>query len=306
MIKPKIVFMLGYPRSGSTVFGELINQSEHFLHVGEMERLWFPRNVKASLYPQKGCSCGKKLCDCDFWLPYLKRVAEKVKLISANRGVELNNKILCTYKEDFIQKGKIHGVESKIYTEVIYELCKNLQEGEHKIILDSSKELWYAKYLESTGLFDLFYIHLIRDVKGVVYSRQKKLKFKDQYSGKVSLDYKYLIHDTLRWKHINSKTRVFLKNKPSIEISYEKMVEYPREALDKLGLMMNLKMNAENIVNSDNEFYIENNHLVHGNRFRNKRGTIKLERDNRYIEEMKNYDLRLINFLSWFTYNENN
>lgn len=105
-MRPKIVFMLGYPRSGSTVYGELINQSEHFLHVGEMERLWYPKNVKASLYPQKGCSCGKRLCDCDFWLPYLEMVAKEVKVISAKRGMELNNKILCSYKEGFIQKQK--------------------------------------------------------------------------------------------------------------------------------------------------------------------------------------------------------
>lgn len=306
MIKPKIVFMLGYPRSGSTVFGELINQSEHFLHVGEMERLWYPRTMEASIYPQKNCSCGKKICKCDFWLPYLERVAEDIKLISAKRDMELNNKILCSYKEDFIQKGKIDGEEAKIYTEVIYELYKSLQEGEHKIILDSSKELWYAKYLESTGLFDLSYIHLIRDVKAVVYSRQKKLKSKSQSSVKVSLDYKYLVHDTLRWNHINSKTRNFLKDKTSIEISYEKMVENPGEVLDKLGDMMDVKMDAENIVNYDKEFFIEDNHLVHGNRFKYKRGAIKLERDTRYIAEMKTYDMRLMNFLSWFRYDQNN
>lgn len=185
---------------------------------------------------------------------------------------------------------------------MIYELCKNLQEGEHKIILDSSKELWYAKYLESTGLFDLFYIHLIRDVRGVIYSRQKKLKVKDKYSGKVTLNYKYLIYDTLRWNYKNTKIRDFMKNKSSIEISYEKMVENPRKALDKLGLMMNVKMEAEKIVNSNNEFFIEENHLIHGNRFRNKRGTVKVEKDNRYIEEMKTFDLKLIKHLSSFSY----
>ena len=305
MDKPKIVLMLGYPRSGSTVFGELINRSKFFLHVGEMERLWYPRKNKASFYPQKECSCGKQLYECDFWLPYFHKVADKIKEIRTEEEIDLNSKILCGYKEDFIQKGKINGPEAEHYTKVIHTLYSEVYKGENKIIVDGSKELWYAEYLESTNLFDISYIHLIRDVKGIVYSRQKKLKVRDEKSNKVSLDYKYLVYDTLRWNYINSKTRKFLEDKTSIQISYEDLIKNPKAVLNGLGKMMGVDVNTGEIVNSENEFFIEDNHLVHGNRFRFKRGTIKLKKDTRYLEEMKDFDLKMINWLSWFKLRKN-
>ncbi|MCH4823800.1 sulfotransferase domain-containing protein [Gramella lutea] len=303
--KPKILLMLGYPRSGSTVFGELISQSTHFLHVGEMERLWYPRKNKASFYPQKECSCGSQLYECDFWLPYFDKVAEKIKEIKSKRGVELNSKILCGYKEDFIQKGKIHGPEAEIYTEVISTLYSELYKGEGQIIVDGSKELWYAKYLESTGLFDLSYLHLIRDVKGIVYSRQKKLKKKDEESNTVTLNYKYLVYDTLRWNYINTKTRKFLEDKRSVEVTYEDMVKKPKDVLKTIGDLMEVEIASNSILNSQNAYFIEDNHLVHGNRFRFKRGEVKLKKDTRYLEEMKEFDLNLIDLLSWFKLHKN-
>lgn len=297
--KPKILFVLGYPRSGSTVFGEVVGQVKGLTHVGEMERLFYPRKNKAAYRPQKECSCDKQLYDCEFWKPYFDDLENYLKTQNSELDWEVNTKSLCEVKEDLIQKGNFTHEKSKFYGQVIEHLCSKFCVSTDNIILDTSKELWYAKFLENTGKFDISYIHLVRDVKGVVYSRQKKLKKINSKTGKVSLNYKYLIYDTLRWNKVNSEMNSFLKDKKSLQIVYNEFVERPNEIIKKVAGFAGIGFMG-NIVNSDNEFEIMENHLIHGNRFRFERGLIKLRPDLRWKEELKERDKKLINLISWF------
>lgn len=291
--KPRIVLILSYPKSGSTVFGELIGQSQKFVHVGEMERLWFTTEDEISLYPLKDCSCGERLRNCEFWKPYLNKVAERIKELNQVKGLNLTNKDFLDYRNKYLIKKKFARKEVDIYTDIIHSLYTNVSDGEKKIILDSSKELWYAEFLESTKLFDISYIHLVRDLKGVIYSRQKKMKFFSK-NGKVSLNYKYVLYDVIRWNIANYKFRQFLSDKNSIFVNYDEMVENPKEILESIGKLMNLKVGTEKFLNSDKEFFIDENHLVHGNQFRKKRGLIKMKKDPRPYNELKVYDEILI------------
>lgn len=297
--KPQIVLMLGYPKSGSTVFGELIGQIDDFLHVGEMERLWFTTEAELSLYPLKDCSCGKRLRFCEFWKPYLTKVTERIEEINRLEGLNLTNKDFLDWRNNYIIKKKFSSKEVKLYTDIIYRLYKNVSQGENKIILDTSKELWYAQFLESTNLFDISYIHLIRDLEGVVYSRQKKLKTYNPKSGKVRLNYKYVVYDILMWNILNFKIRRFLSNKNSILIKYNNMVANPKKNLEKVCALMKLKTDFAKVLNENKEFYINENHLVHGNRFRKKRGVIKIKKDRRVNEELKFHDRIVINNLNF-------
>ncbi len=295
--KTKIVLILGYPKSGSTVFGELIGQFNEFLHVGEMERLWCTTEDKISLFPIKDCSCGERLYACTFWKPYLNSVVERIKELNKAQDLDLNNRKLLDYRERLLMKKKFSEKEAKIYTDLIHLLYKSLYEGEKKIILDSSKDLWYAQYLESTNLFDISYIHLARDLKGVIYSRQKKLKTYNQKSGKISLDYKYVAYDIVKWNIANYKIKRFLSNKKSTFVCYEEMVNNPHKALERIGELMNLNIDPSMVLNDNKEFFIHENHLIHGNRFRKERGLIKLKKDPRPYNELKLMDKKLINGL---------
>lgn len=299
--KPKIVLMLGYPRSGSTVSGELMNQLPLFLHVGELERLWYLRDNKPSLYPQVICSCGNHLNECDLWQPYVENLKLKIQEINTRENLNLNNRTLLKIKQDFIEKGKFKTKETKIYTEILYAFYDSVYKGENKIILDTSKELWYAEYLESTKLYDISYIHLVRDMRGVVISRQKKMKKVDD-NNKINLNYKYLFYDSLRWNWMNFQISKFLENKKSINIRYEDLVRNPQKPLVELGNMMNVTVDPNFAVNTDNEFIIHENHVIHGNRFRFTRGVVKLSEDIRWKKQLKKWDHRLMEKISWFKF----
>lgn len=135
---------------------------------------------------------------------------------------------------------------------------------------------------------------------GVVLSRQRKLKKLDIKSDKINLNYQYLFYDSLRWNWVNYKISKFLKNKKSVKI--EDLLKNPQMALLKLGGMMNVQVNPKTAINTDNEFIIEENHLIHGNRFRFTRGAVKLTEDMRWKKQLKKRDNWLLEKISWFKF----
>ncbi|GAA4646887.1 sulfotransferase [Pontixanthobacter gangjinensis] len=295
--------ILGYPRSGSTVLGELINKEEGFIHVGELERLWYLRNNPVSILPQVTCSCKEKLFDCDFWSPHIAVLEKKILEISKRENLKLNNNILLEIRNQFIRHKKWEAKESKIYSEINSTLYFNLSKKEKKVIVDSSKELWYAEYLDHTGLFDITYIHLVRDLRGVVLSRQRKMKRNEDGKDKMRLNYKYLIFDSLRWNFVNWRIKKFLQNRKYLQIRYEEFLNDPENFLQLIGDRMDIKVNPSEILNEKKEFLIEENHVIHGNKFRFTRGKVKLLEDKRWKKELDFKNQYLLKFLNFFHFN---
>ena len=303
--KPKLLIILSYPKSGSTVLGELIgNEVNEFLHIGEMERLWYSTEHKKSLYPLKDCSCGERLKSCSFWKPYLNKIVEKIEEINKTQNLNLDNGSFLNFREEFLTKNKLSGKEVEIYTDIINTIYKTVSTVEQKIILDSSKELWYAKYLESTELFDISYIHLVRDLERVVYSRQKKLKKYNSKTGKISLSYKYMIYDIFKWNLINYKIYRFLSDKKSMFVHHADIVKSPQDILKKVAKLYNIDLILPKQLIENREFYINENHLIHGNRFRKQRGLIQLKMDNRPLTELTYNQKKILKFCTIFKFPE--
>ncbi len=68
--KYSVVFLLSIARSGSTLFGRMLDMHPDILCVGEMLRL---ADAIETDFP---CSCGKAVADCDFWKAQLPLILE--------------------------------------------------------------------------------------------------------------------------------------------------------------------------------------------------------------------------------------
>ena len=68
--KYSVVFLLSIARSGSTLFGRMLDMHPEILCVGEMLRL---ADAIETDFP---CSCGKAVVDCDFWKAQLPLIQE--------------------------------------------------------------------------------------------------------------------------------------------------------------------------------------------------------------------------------------
>ncbi|WP_156817284.1 sulfotransferase [Rubritalea marina] len=56
-----VIYVLGLPYSGSTLFGLALGQHSAIHTIGEMN------NIESDYNPKTQCSCGEKLQDCTFW-----------------------------------------------------------------------------------------------------------------------------------------------------------------------------------------------------------------------------------------------
>src|SRR6266513_2914097 len=62
----RVIFILGYTRSGSTLLEQLLSIAPGTVSVGEMAYLW-EQSVRNDSY----CGCGSKWATCPFWTSVL-------------------------------------------------------------------------------------------------------------------------------------------------------------------------------------------------------------------------------------------
>lgn len=65
----QILYIAGYPRTGSTLFGNMLNEVPGVTHLGEIV------HTAAMLrHLNETCGCGKLLADCEFWTTIRSRL----------------------------------------------------------------------------------------------------------------------------------------------------------------------------------------------------------------------------------------
>jgi hypothetical protein len=65
-VRPKVLFIAGWQRSGTTLIGDLLGSTGGAQHVGELEYLRRPKH-KSGL-----CGCGRPFEECEYWRPVLE------------------------------------------------------------------------------------------------------------------------------------------------------------------------------------------------------------------------------------------
>ena len=105
------------------------------------------------------------------------------------------------------------------------------------MIVDSSKFPSYAWLLGKLPGIDLHILHLIRDVRGVVYSWSHRTKLRRDLQGKQArLPRLHPLGVTIRWAFWNQTIEFFWKRNPErySQVRYEDFVESPESVLRSL------------------------------------------------------------------------
>ena len=58
----KLVYIAGYPRSGSTLLLRLLGAAPGYFAIGELHEVWLRSFIEDQL-----CGCGRSFSECDFW-----------------------------------------------------------------------------------------------------------------------------------------------------------------------------------------------------------------------------------------------
>jgi hypothetical protein len=180
--KPVLIYIGGYGRSGSSILEAalhtIINKSAS---LGEVAVI-----LDSLQLGRLGCSCGSSNYSCTPW--------SKVRRFLKNKDVKENFKYYS--KKEMIGQNS-NSVFAENYGNFWMEIFR--MRTQSNIIIDSSKTSYRycnrALIMAESGCFDVFFIHVNRNIKGVLKSRSKGTN--KQLSG--ICDTRPLIIKALNW-----------------------------------------------------------------------------------------------------------
>jgi hypothetical protein len=270
-----LLFILGYPHSGTTIVGNVLGAIEGFFHAGEVHYLW-ERNLRGS----EQCSCRHRTSECVLWSRILDAdvrhgVAARKVVAMQRRSIRSANlpRLLATPSR---VQPRDDGLAA--YLRVIADLYRRMaSETGARVIVDSSK--WpadgaAARLLGPFGI-DTYFLHLVRDPVDVIASRQRILI--RTRAGR--LDTPHLIYDSLGWSGLNLAARLVRARhgrRRSLLMSYEDFIRAPRHSVSRI--MRFLGEGGRPPFIDDQAVSLSTEHSLGGSRQRFETGVVRVRR----------------------------
>jgi hypothetical protein len=293
--KIKILYLMGWGRSGSTILSNILGQLEGFLPVGEIRTIW-----KDGFRQNRICGCGKPFSECDFWT----RVFEDFSRHSGRMEAEQWEKVCreetrsLSGPKYLLPRGWIpHSPAFQEYLSVTGMVYESLQRTSGcSVIVDISHSPFYGCLLGLLPGLDVYYVHLIRDPRATAFSW---LVPKPQ-PGPHQMLRIGCIKSSMLWTMWNAVSEWMQRRNPErfFRIRYEDFIHQPRPSVEDLVRFIGENPSSLPFV-SNNTVRLEPNHTLRGNPVRFQTGRIDLKEDLRWQALMKPADRWTTGFLTW-------
>lgn len=303
---PKVIYLLGFARSGTTLLGNMLGELDGFLHVGELFYLW------SQAARRRGkCGCQKSMTECSFWSEVLSMtLARFPELVPQNlEAGQLDAEVLdrawavqkvahseMSWRNHVLSR---RNSETKIYLQLTEALLQSaaLVSGA-RVIVDSSKLPRAGAPFASMPSISTYYLHVIRDSRGVVLSRQRRRARRD--GDKVQLGPVTATADSLRWMRRNLAAERFALKRGSRRytvLRYEDFISQPAASLNSIVEWVEEETRRIPLVDEKTAL-LGPNHTVCGNRNRFQTGEVPLRLDEMWKSAMRKRDYWLITLLT--------
>ena len=284
---PRVIYIAGYGRSGSTLLSILLDNLTNIASVGEVAGFYEYLGVSG-----RECSCNNKYFECPVWsniINDLPRGIDYVKeMYEIQTEVERWNKISKIVKNK--KEMKKYSVKMAKFFDTIAD------DRKVKTIVDSSKSsysfMWRALALSNVKNVELYLVHLVRDAKGVVASRKKgkNSTLERKQSNTASLWNSAV--GLAGWLTSNlavKYTKQYLDDDQSTTIEYRELVQSPEQEAQKIikGASVEQLYDKNDIIKTKS---LDVGHLVGGNRLARNNQKISIETDNLYSNELSNVE----------------
>ncbi len=227
----KILYIIGYCRSGSTVIDNILGQLDGFFSAGEIWDLW----VRSCEAP---CSCGKPIKDCEIWIAIFRQAFGKDPasadfegaLRLAQRTDRLHHIWWLTNALGRKIADRAGGVLSQ-YLDLTQRLYRSaFSVSGARVIIDSSKSPAHCYILGLLSVAELYVVHLVRDPRGSAYSWSLPSKTN------IDANMRGAVRASLEWdfNHLVSEWLFARRRNRYLRISYEQFAEHPRAVMGQI------------------------------------------------------------------------
>jgi hypothetical protein len=271
--KTRVLYILSSPHSGSTLLGIVLGSHPKIVYGGELAEIPDP-----AWTGERTCSCGLPGGTCEFWLDVRARCARAGVTYSGGprHRLDLGWKAL----PRALLGARFASAEFRQHARDAKQLVVAIGEASNRpIVIDTSKGGPRAlAYLQGrSDTFDVLFLHLIRDGRGVVSSRKNhhiRANADRAWLRTAALRYSFL------WVFANLQfTLLFsLRKDRYLRVRYEDFIADPARVLERIGTFVGEDLSAlATSVAAGASF--PPGHVVAGNRMRLSEG-VRVKRES--------------------------
>lgn len=169
-MKPRVLYIGGTGRSGSTVLAGVLASYEGLVPAGELRYLW-----DRGLHQNQLCACRQPFRSCPFWTEVVADAfgsfAAADRLDVAGWSATLDRlRFVPALAGPRLRTARFRSILAE-YGDALSLLYRSIASiSGARAVVDSSKDPSYAFALHALGAFDLSIVHLIRDSRAVAHS----------------------------------------------------------------------------------------------------------------------------------------
>lgn len=287
--RPRVLYITGWTRSGSTLLGNVLNELPGVQHVGELYYLW--RNGVLGSGTNSTCGCGRPLHGCALWSPVVGAVGTgatggtvgtsatggtaRATDALAHRMVMLQHALLRT-RHVRARLAEARGLvapapgvtELLDRTAEIYRLLSGRSAG--RLIVDGSKYPAEAAALLGRADLDARVLHIVRDPRATALSYRSAKDYIDPMSPARSTAY---------WTAFNLASELVGDTAAGryLRIRHEDLCLRPREVVTEVLRFAGLDDDPP--VDASGRVELGENHTVTGNPDRLRQGVTSIRPD---------------------------
>jgi hypothetical protein len=290
---PRVLFIGGAGRSGSTLLDRLVGETDGFFSAGEVSRLW-----REGVRHGGRCGCGETTGSCPMW-------SEILGLAHAGSGLEPHDAAALQERivrplgapSQTVARPLAFSRDLRAYLGLLDRLYHAIAEvSGARAIVDSSKEARHGLLLTRIEPIDLRIVQLVRDSRAVAYSWQRR-KF-DPGRGE-RMNRRGFVRTALEWNTINALVRLVGRMNGSFAtVRYDDLVADPVKPLELVIRCAGVH-SAAPAIDGEGRVELGTNHMVAGNPIRFERGTIQIRADEEWKLSMSTNTRRMVGALTW-------
>ncbi|REK89820.1 sulfotransferase [Streptomyces inhibens] len=291
---PRILYVTGWMRSGSTLLGNVLNELPGVLHVGELHYLW--QNGVLESGTNSDCGCGLSLRDCPLWSAVLTATQSATPDATATaHHVTMRQHALLRTRHTRTRLAEARGetVPAPGITELldrtadIYRLVA--REGGDRLIVDGSKYPAEAAALLGRSDLDVRVLHVVRDPRATALSYRRSKQYIDPMSPARSSNY---------WTAFNLASELIGESAGGryLRIRHEDLSQRPKDVVTEVLRFAGL--DDASPVDESGKVHLSGNHTVTGNPDRLRQGETLIRPDSRWHTELSAADTATVTALT--------
>ena len=283
----KVLYILGSARCGSTIISNVLGEAPGTFSAGEIRLAW-DRMLRGRM-----CGCGDPIATCDVWSRALATAADGQPTPAPEDVVGWQRqavKLRHTWSVIRAAKGGRPSDPLRRYVNAMGSVIDRLEESQEvDLIVDASLRPSNGAALGLIDGVEPYYLHLIRDPRGVVASMTRPKEGPDG-----GLGVKTLRQSIAHWTATNVASDAVRRAFPerSLAVRYEDLMREPVSWLRRLHAFVGIA--AEPAVSAEGEVRLHANHNVAGNPNRFQSGVVTLRPDEGWKSVLSDRESRIV------------